>query len=278
LGSKKIIKEMRQILYSILLVISLCHVANSQEELDLNQIIAEQGDLALTMDDILVVLMSQQQLGLISLDPSEEEIQTIALNTTVQFQANPKLCMESIEVLRTQFNYHGPEEEATVNIAPQAQQHQANSTQKEVEKQMSKFINTYYPQAKLDFNSSQVAQLKGTLAGSLLFNQDSDTYISGSFGSTTVTVTEMHLCPDGSMAQIISSRMGGGSEHGSFDTGDDVPLIEKGFWSIGLLNGQLAFMVTVDGVTGGFPIVNEGQTIIMDGKRWNIGIRQAVCY
>lgn len=278
---------MRKILLSIILIISSFLAGNSQQQFDFDEIIAEQGDYALTMDDILIVLMSQQQLGLISTDPTEQEIQTVAVNTTKQFQLNPMLCMEGIETLRAQLKYYGPEEEYSGNFMPQdqpnQQTYQPNSTtgnlnQREVEKKMSEFIIAYYPQATLDFNSGQIVQLKGTLSGALLFNQDSDTYNSGSFGSTTVTATEMHLCQDGSMTQIISSRMAGGSEFGSYDTGEDQPLVEKGFWSIGLLNGQLAFMVTVDGATGGFPIVNEGQTIIMDGKRWNIGIRQAVCY
>ena len=132
--------------------------------------------------------------------------------------------------------------------------------------------------AIFDFNADQVIQLKNTLLGAILYNQDSDTYISGSFGSTTVTVTETHLCPDGSMTEVITSRMGGGSEHGSFDTGDDQPLIESGFWSVALLNYQLVLMITVDGATWGFPIVNEGQTIIMDNKRWKIKMKQATCY
>ena len=274
---------MKQFLLFFLLAILVSNNCSAQQELDLNMVIAEQGELTLTMDDILVVLMSQQQKGLISMDPTEEQIQTVALLTTQQFQLNPAQCMQEIQALRTQFNYFGLDDPTTLQSdlhgMNQPTSPAINQSQKSSENNIATFIQQYYPGTKLDFNNSQAVQVRTTLSGALIYNQDSDTYNSGSFGTTTVTSTEIHLCPNGTMTQVITSRMAGGSDLGSFDTGsDDAPVIERGNWSIGLLNGQLAFMIFVDGVAGGFPIVFEGSTMIMDGKRYEIASGRAVCY
>ena len=109
---------MRQVFLCFILIMVSSIVGHTQAKLDLHQVVAEQGGYTLTMDDILVVLMSNQQMGQISLDPTEPEIQSVALITTQQFQMNPALCMQGIQTLRSQFNYYGPEEnnnEETLN-------------------------------------------------------------------------------------------------------------------------------------------------------------------
>jgi len=273
----------RTIVILVLVCSTIFSIAKAQFENPEEVITVSQGQ-SLKVKHALSVLTFMQSQGSLSQNPTEGEVQAVLEFLLKEFQAAPLATIQEIENM-TQFN------QPTQSTPPTPQQRtdhrhnvasdpQSVSNQKQAEQEIARVYKSHFPQAVIDYNNAQAQQVKEALKGVLLVNNSSKTYNSGSgdnyFGMTTASSMNLHICQNGIMTIESDSRMMGGGNYGSLDSGSGGNILQC-WWSIALVNGQLCIMTADAQGVDALPLFIENESIMISDKRYTVHQGQAQC-